>query len=485
MAALFMLSIPLSHLTHSEERDPSTREPNINQLIEENKEVIDALVLYSKEIRQAILEASLFPNFLNQIRDIQKISSQDFQKIIENFSRNTQIELYDLAKYPGLMQNMSDKGKTYEDKIQILIKNYPKEVRTFALKYAKPDYQNTLANINEIQEKTTTRFNKLIQTTSPETQKAFQSLIENPEVLQVLLDYQDLIILIGDLYRKNPTEIQNRARKRRDQLEKDDKNDLENWIQELEANPEYVDYINSTSREYEEIAEMDLEETPPLFTSSGQIYVYPYYFWYGRPYWFKQATWYPQPLWYHRGFYRGPNGVLWVYRTPSFYYTNWFFRYPRNLYRYPFLSNGYINHYQINVNINTGLNDSVRDWINQNSPYFPKDFLNKDFNRPERIRDFGKFEEDFARFNQNHPNNPLNRKDFLKNNLDRYPHLNQSKIRPTNLQRPNPRTRPAIRQPRPGNYLNRRRANDFHLRQWNRFGQGSFRRPAMRPGRRR
>ncbi|MDH3651462.1 MAG: hypothetical protein OEQ53_17400, partial [Saprospiraceae bacterium] len=73
-------------------------------MYEEERESIEALVLYPGETRVAILEVSVYPELLVRVSAIQEASKDRFAGILSNLNREDQETIWDLTRYPGLVK---------------------------------------------------------------------------------------------------------------------------------------------------------------------------------------------------------------------------------------------------------------------------------------------------------------------------------------------------------------------------------------------
>ena len=75
-------------------------------LLEEEKESIEALILYPEETRNAILEVSMHPELLVRISAIQQSSRDKFVDVLAPLGSKDQKLIWDLTRFPGLIKSL-------------------------------------------------------------------------------------------------------------------------------------------------------------------------------------------------------------------------------------------------------------------------------------------------------------------------------------------------------------------------------------------
>src|SRR4029453_93657 len=73
-----------------------------------------------------------------------------------------------------------------------------------AIQSAGGKHHDLLVDIAEIHQRAAERFDVAISDLNPETQQAFRDLVDKPELLSVLVKRVNLVVRLGDSYRKNP-----------------------------------------------------------------------------------------------------------------------------------------------------------------------------------------------------------------------------------------------------------------------------------------
>lgn len=353
------LMVSFTYMAKAQEQDPLFK-----QLIEENKSSVDALILYPAEIRESILEVCTHPEALVKLDRIQKKSSDYFKGLIDGFSRKDQEQFYDLVRYPNLVYELVEDGPKSKEEIEEILKNYPDEIHSAALKRGRKSY-TTLKGIEGLNAQTDQAFSALLSGYDDDMQHAINTLIERPEILSILTDNLDLAILVGDVYREDPALVLHKADSLQEIIAKEQADELEEWKRDLENDPRALAEMDRAGRDFARENDYDLSDAPPNDGRDVTVHFYPYPYWYGYPYWYTRPFWYPYPYWYHTGFYYSSSGSMIIVGLPSFYYSTWFYRYPV---RYYYLDRHYWRYYDRYPRSRSSFRRGMR--ISRNSPSY-------------------------------------------------------------------------------------------------------------------
>lgn len=170
---------------------------------EEDRAALEALSLYPEETRRAALEASLHFRLIQRIGEIQTRSSAAFGKRIARAAPEEQVDLWELTRFPGLVEGLVAAGPQSDEEISALLEAYPEEIRGLALEYAREHFE-LLAAIYAIRLQAETEFDALLEGYPLETQATFRTLVEQPDLLGLLTANQELMRTLGDIYRRDP-----------------------------------------------------------------------------------------------------------------------------------------------------------------------------------------------------------------------------------------------------------------------------------------
>jgi len=69
---------------------------------------MDKLLMYPSDVREAMLEASLFPDTIARLGQEQAKTVQQFRSLIQPYPRKIQEQVYELVRYPTLMKKLTE-----------------------------------------------------------------------------------------------------------------------------------------------------------------------------------------------------------------------------------------------------------------------------------------------------------------------------------------------------------------------------------------
>lgn len=400
-------------------------------LAEEEEEAINALVLYPEETRLAILEVSMYPEALIKLESIQAKTKATFQAIVEKYPQGAQQQIWDLTRYPGLIDRLSEVRDASGREVDLVLDDYPSVIHERAREAVRL-YGAELAAISRLNREAEFSFADLIRDYPPRTQEALNQLLELPEVLSIMTDNIKLTILVGDLYKNDPERVLQKADSLNLVVARQRAQELEDWKKSLEDDPEARAELEASTEAFAEEQGYlyddeyygenydDIYYEEPEAPEVHHYYYYHYPYWFAYPSWYTYPRWREYPYWYDWGFYYGPRRTVVVINLPSFYFVNWYFYHPYHHYQWSYLSAHFTRHYYTHRNHGGSITAGVTVWQSRNRNIVSNDWLRDDGQLPERFREFGKFEAERARYNRNHPQQPLDQEEFLDRNPERY-----------------------------------------------------------------
>lgn len=420
----------------------------VAQLEQEEQQSLAALSLYPDSLRDVILAACLHPEVIIRLENMQSRSAASFQHILANYDKQTQEILWDLSRYPGLIEGLAGNGQKSTKEIAALLESYPEEIHDHAFAYGQNEYK-TLAEIYQLNQNMERAFDELLTGYPTATQNTFMTLLSLPEAIGILADNMRMTILVGDLYKRHPESVKHEMDSLNIEIANEKAAELEDWKRTLEENPEALRELEAASeeyaKEYSRAATVQRVEVVHHNVWNGPNW-YPYRYWYGYPWWYEYAHWYPYPYWYHWGYYYGPGGGVTIIGLPSWHFCNWYFQRPRHHYHWYHLSDCFAGYHQRHRNSASGLGRAVNNWENENRNNLPRGWM-AESGRPDRFREFGKFEMDLEAHNVKHSGAPISRIEYLRKHKNRYPSLAPA-IQPVPVKRPTSseptRTQPVV-----------------------------------------
>ncbi len=407
----------------------------IKELLENDRSSIEALVLYPEATRNAILEASLYPDALIKLESMQAKTSERFQQILEKYPRTTQETIWDLTRYPGLIEQLGERRKGDRQGFQEVLEEYPEKIRADALDMAMSEH-GLFQQITQLYAGANEAFDQLLKDYPPKATEAFNELIEVPEVLSILTENIRLTIIVGNLYKNDPEWVRQKADSMSLAVARQQAEDLADWQESIENNPQAKEeLIESAEMFAEEYGYDDMsydfeQEADDVYYDEGEeavvvehYYYYSYPYWYGYPSWYVYPRWRPYPYWYEWGFYLRPGGRIVVFGFPSYFFTSWYFYHPYHHYYFPYLSDHFVGYYYGHRHSSSSITVSVNRWRNRNVEVVRDEWLANPDKRVERLREFGRLEKERIEYNKDNPQRALSQKEYLEQNQNRYDRL--------------------------------------------------------------
>lgn len=401
----------------------------LTNLIEQNRNSIGALALYPNETRDAILEISQHPEALVRISTLQANTSVSFKNMLEGMSQDKQTDVFELGRYPELISELAQGSKKTNKQLDEILNGYPEEIRESTRSLYKNNL-NLLVEMDNLSSSSNDALNNIISAYPAKTQEAFKTLIQLPEVMNILTEDMSMTVLVGDLYRKNPSQVVATLDSLNLVLANENAQELEDWKKSLENDPDAKKELEQAAAEYAQ--ESGYTETE--YTTVQQEVVInnyynswrPYYYWYGWPWWYTTPYWYRYPYWYDWGFYYGPHGTIVVFGLPSWHFCHWYYYHPHHHHHYPHFSSHMAGHYYGHRTSTSGVVEATGHWKNDNSDGIDKNWTATADNRVERFKEYGKLSQDVEDFKKANPTKKVSVYDYMKDNKADYPVLNKA-----------------------------------------------------------
>lgn len=451
------------------------------KILNESQEAVEALSLYPEPIRGAILESTREPAVLVKLNALQKTVGDSFNSTIEFLAEEEQKKFWELTKYNGLIEKIVEGGPKKESEISAILSDYPKAIHATALELGTIHF-TILEKINTLSLEAQHDIDNILSEYPQKSQESFKILLKNPEIIHLLVDNLGLTLLVGEFYSKDAALVNKIADSIQTEASRRYAEEVADWEKGLAENPEALREFEKLSNEF--LSENAEVENDPLYSGVDQksnvedetneqleerVYVYHHYpFWFGYPYWYPASYWYWYPYWYHWGYYYGTENTIIIVGMPSYFFMNWYFGYPYHHYLYPYFSDYVIRHYKRSSRIDrTGFNTAIREWENRSSSRVVRDLITDDNRRVERLKEYGRFEQEYQKRIEKRPGTTLDRDVFLRENSRRYPNLN-GETRNTITSRNTFYDRNISRSTSPTRTYEINRARELHQRTWER-----------------
>lgn len=420
----------------------------IKDLAFEEQEIIEALVLYPKDIRESIFKASTSPEVIIKMASIQSRTSKQFKNLVLDYPEEVQKAIWEMTRYPNLINQLVEQPENSKE----IIEQYPEQVRDESRMIIQDEFL-LLKEVHWLNTLSESTFKNVLDPLPQESKLVFYELIQYPEILDLLSQNIELTILGGDFYKKDPDLVRHHADSLNLYIVRQQAVELEDWKEQLENDPKAMEDLKQVTEEFANeydfgdvsaTAGKDKEIIDDLYYDDEeydyeydeqevqrveyQYYHYPY--WFGYPYWFSYPHWRPYPFWFEWGFYWSPYGSMVIYHMPSPFFMHWYFYRPYHHYQYVHLSNHFINHYYGHRYSRNSISGSVKSWRTSNREVVKEDWMENENKRIPALKEFGKMEDARVVYNYKHPKDVVSKKEYVKKNTKKYPNLNSSVEKP-------------------------------------------------------
>lgn len=428
----------------------------LSELIADDRESVDALVMYPADTRLAILEVAMNPEILMRMKGIQNKTQNSFLEIVQPLSKDEQEQVYQLTRYPDLLASLVVGGKKSNAVMREIVAAYPEDIQPAAEDLGRKRYDE-LAAIHRLSASAHDAMETVLTGYPADIQESARKLLDLPEVVGILTENMQLTVLAGDVYRQDPEWVLQKADSLNFELARAQAEELVEWKKNLENDPEAKKELAASADAYaqEQGVRSEVNRSPDLVNM--YVHYAPFSYWFGYPYWYSYTSWYPYPYWWDWGFYYGPSNQMIVFGLPSYHFVHWHFYDYQHHYQYAYLSNFYYRHYEHHPHSATSIAVVARSWEQSDRNTINKDWLANSNNRVERFREFGKMEGDYQKQARIAPEKTPTRAEFVTQNRAAYPELN----RVPNLRTQDPQRETALPQTRSQDEMNRPPANQI------------------------
>lgn len=397
-------------------------------LLREDSLTMASLSAYPAKVRESILQVCTQSDGLIKLSNLQKQTSAEFTTLLQPLKKEEQEKIWDISRYPGLVTAIAKDGPKTHDELEKIAQGYPKSMHDKIIDLGKHQY-DLLVKIDRLNQRNQQAFETLISGYDQRTRSAFTTLLQYPDAIALLTENMRTTLMLGQIYNRDENILLQKMDSIGVANAEQNKKDLEEWKKGLENNPDAKKEMDASAKEFENYVSYDGSgDGDDVYNRSQTVIVevyQPYPYWFGYPWWYDYPCWYPYPWWYHCGYYWGPYGVVYV-GFPSPFYMHWYLHNYHHHYYYNHFTDYCVGHYYGHRNTPSEFNHSVRQWVNSNKYCVPSGFFNNDNGRPERIKEFGKFETDYQQAVLKDPGTKLSREEFLKSNGEKYPSMRPS-----------------------------------------------------------
>ncbi len=398
-------------------------------LSEEEQNAIEAIALYPVKEREAILEASLYPEILVRMENIRSTTEAKFKETISGITETDQKKIYNLSRYPDLITKICAVGNGRSNtEMTDILRSYPEEIHADAL-FANQKYFDLLREVNGFYMGAEEAFQTVLSAYPEKVREAYRQLDQLPGVTSILTGNMKMTVLLGDIYGKHPMQIIKALDSLNVVVAEQQATELKDWKQKLEDDPVAMTEYENAAEEFagDEPFDDDVYDGPLPERYTERVVVHevwrPYQYWFGWPSWYADECWYPYPWWYHSGFYYGPGHVIVIVGLPSNVFFNWHFYHDSHFYHYPHFTDHVIRHYYGPRHTGSHVQPVFKRWQEDHRSELPDNWFNDDNNRVNRIREYGKFKMDYEKKVGIKTEKSPTEREYLQKNADKYPTL--------------------------------------------------------------
>jgi len=384
--------------------------PSLEQMLANDTVTVNALVMYPDTTRRAVLEAAQYPDVLVQMKTLRDSMQRRFNALVAPYSQKQQEAMWNLTRYPDLLEKITAGGKKKRSVLKALAKPYPEDVYDDAVKYGRKRY-DVLTQITALNKESNAAFEAFISRQPESAQRSFRRLLQEPEALNTITDNLTLTKRLGRMYRANPSRLIAKADSMHAVAVQRHGKEVQDWKTTLANDAQTRAEFEQAARDYADqywfARGVEMRRLQRMYAMGyyGGYAVRPYSYWFGYPAWYPADYWYPYPYWNDLGFYYGPGGELIVMDYPSPYFTYWYYSDPMNVYYYPNLCNGFVQQYYGHRGYTTAGNVPVENWVQQNRSNFSQSFARDKDVRLRDIQRYAATQRDRAVAGQQSPDN--------------------------------------------------------------------------------
>jgi hypothetical protein len=337
----------------------------LGELEEADRKALETIAGHDEKLRDSVLAASLHVDALVETQRIQEQSSASFQERIGNLDKKQQEQMWEIVREPGLLDELATENRPSRSELDAIAARHPESLRT-AIRTFGSERHDLLVDVAQIHRRASDRFDAAVSDLDAETQQAFRDLVDQPELLTVLVHRVNLVVRLGDSYRKNPRDTRSYLASLAKDVEARKAADQEEWKERIENDPKAAAELDEAARAYSEEQGYDYDElTRSEVRTSVNLAVYPYPYWFGYPAWYADAYLYPYGYWYpypvYFGYYHHHGHYAW-YGLPSLPFMHWFY-YGNHHHHYSHLSHCFNGHYYGRRYASTYYNTTVSNFI--------------------------------------------------------------------------------------------------------------------------
>lgn len=388
----------------------------VGDLDPDEQAVVEALAQYDAPLRAHALVAASEADVLGALVAQQQRSSDTFRRLLEPYDRNTQEDLYELARYPALVSELVEGGAKTQEELDAIAFRYPEAVAQAAAR-SGVEHWKLIARTDALLREEQAVFEDSIAHLSGVEQDAFRTLLGAPDLLALLAENTGVVVLLGDAYEREPDAVVAWLDEVSTDATRRGREETETLARSVEEDPELAEEVATAAAEYEsETGEPAYVEPSAPHHHHTHDDLHPYPYWVGHPWWYATAYahydpwywWYPRVSWSVGGVSFGPRFQFGVsVGWPHGAFWGWYFGRPSHHQRYARVTHHVVRHYErayprrferrpfrryhrVRARHARVGGHAVHRFVRDARRDLPRGFLDRDGRRIERLRDYGK-----------------------------------------------------------------------------------------------
>ena len=317
--------------------------------LETDQGIAASIAPYNADVREAILQVSLYPQILEQLQKNQSQTVESFHRIVHGFDQKKQAWFYTITRYPELMHTLATlPDKQNKEDVYKLLPNQDADLKEAAWELYDSKKRD-LIKVDNVNIAAKQDFDKTIESLDASAKASFQKLSNMPDVLTLLTNNIDLTTRLGEHYKSNPTALNERLAAIHDSLNVQNQYEIAAYKKQMADDPKAQDELSQAAKDYAKENGYDVPAQQYDDADNENYYANPYSYWFGYPGWYSYPLWYPGSFWFDTGLYFGIGGYG-IWGMPGYGFSNWFFGGHYN--RYPNLYRQFGNYYRSNISEN-------------------------------------------------------------------------------------------------------------------------------------
>ncbi|MEQ9811641.1 MAG: hypothetical protein RLO50_02590 [Azospirillaceae bacterium] len=401
---------------------------------EDGRRVARALAGYPVDIRRATLDATLYPDVIQSISDLQAASSDAFRELIAAQPSAVQTLVWRVVRYPDLV-SATMAGDAVADPAA-----FPSSA-TEAAETLVSDHVALLDAVHGVRVEAEQALTQFLRGQPLAVEATFRTLIDYPEIMAGLAANPDLVDRAGQVWASDPEAVWQALDLAIAEIEGGQAAAQADWAARIADNPDAAaDLVAATEAYVADRAAADpvyagINQDPALYANPAYA-AQPYPYWYGPPPQavpYAQPTWYPEPYYQDTGFTLTDAGQLLITGFVTVAFVDWLFDDDDDRWSdYPDLSGNLIINVEDNVIIVGGASDRIDDWRRERAEVLPADWFDNDGRIADRMAELGDFER-ALRDEEDRLGTRIDHGDFLAQRGDDFPRLSEGDVRGAGL----------------------------------------------------